>query len=130
MIGTVFDTNVIVSSFLNGKGLEATGVDLALAGELQLFASEAVLAEYETTLSRPKFGISSEQVKELVDALRKVAVIVDPNQTLAVSPHEAGNQFLECVEAAQADVLITGNKRHVPAEWKGTRIVNAREFLI
>ncbi|MBV9037914.1 MAG: hypothetical protein JO182_25715 [Acidobacteriaceae bacterium] len=46
-----------------------------------------------------------------------------------MSPHEADNRFLECVEAAQADFLITGNKRHFPAEWEGTRIVNAREFF-
>jgi uncharacterized protein len=37
--------------------------------------------------------------------------------------------FLECAEAAQADFLITGNKRHFPKRWKGTEIVNAREFL-
>ena len=104
-------------------------MDLALASELQLFASEAIFAEYETTLSRPKFGISPEQVKELVDALRRVAMIVDPNQTLSISPHEPDNRFLECVEAVQADFLITGNKRHFPAEWKGTRIANAREFF-
>ncbi len=129
MIGAAFDTNVVVSAFLNEDGLEATAVDLALSGELPLFVSEPIVAEYETTLSRPKFKISPEEVKKLVAALRQVAIIVEPTETLAISPHEADNRFLECVEKAQADFLITGNKRHFPAEWKGTRIVNAREFF-
>jgi len=32
-------------------------------------------------------------------------------------------------DAAEADYLITGNRRHFPARWKQTSIVNAREFL-
>jgi uncharacterized protein len=129
MIGVAFDTNIVVSAFLNEHGLEATAVDLALAGVLQMFVSEAILAEYEETLSRPKFKMSPKEVKGLMAALCQVATIIEPTEPLTASPHEADNRFLECVEAAQADFLITGNKRHFPAEWKGTRIVNAREFF-
>ena len=39
------------------------------------------------------------------------------------------NRFLECTEAAGADYLVTGNKKHFPAMYKNTRIVDAREFL-
>ena len=129
MIGVVLDTNVVVSALLNDEGTEATVLDLALTGELRLFASEAVLEEYEATLSRPKFAISSEHVQELMAALRTVAVIVAPGKTLAVSGHKPDNRFIECADAAQAEFLVTGNKRHFPAEWKTTRIVNSREFF-
>ena len=129
MIGAAFDTNIVVSAVLNERGLEATALDLTFASEVQLFASEAIFAEYRETLSRPKFKISPEEVRALVAALCRVAILVEPAKTLAVSPHESDNRFLECVEAAQADFLITGNKRHFPAEWKGTRVVNAREFF-
>ena len=118
MIGAAFDTNVVVSAFLNEKGLEAVVLDLALAGEVQMFASEAIFAEYEATLSRPKFRINPEEVRELIAALRRVAILVEPTETLAASPHEPDNRFLECVEAAQADFLITGNKRHFPQSGK------------
>jgi uncharacterized protein len=129
MIGVAFDTNIVVSAFLNEHGLEPTAVDLALAGVLQMFVSEAILAEYEETLFRPKFKMSPKEVKGLMAALRQVTTIIEPTETLTASPHEADNRFLECVESAHADFLITGNKRHFPAEWKGTRIVNAREFF-
>ncbi|SPF44918.1 Nucleic acid-binding protein contains PIN domain-like protein (fragment) [Candidatus Sulfopaludibacter sp. SbA4] len=37
--------------------------------------------------------------------------------------------FLECAEEAQADYLVTGNRKDFPDDWKKTRIVTAREFL-
>src|SRR4051794_22079145 len=129
MIGVVLDTNVVVSAFLNDKGAEATVIDLALAQELRLFVSEAILTEYEATLARPKFAIAPEQIEGLMDAVRTVALIVQPTEQLAASHDEPDNRFLECAEASGADFIVTGNKRHFPAEWKPTRIVNARELI-
>lgn len=37
--------------------------------------------------------------------------------------------FLECAEAAAADYLVTGNRKHYPDQWKKTRIVTVREFF-
>jgi uncharacterized protein len=58
-----------------------------------------------------------------------IVIAVQPDFTLEVSPHKPDNRFLECADAAAADYLITGNKRHFPASWKRTKIVNARDFL-
>jgi predicted nucleic acid-binding protein len=55
-------------------------------------------------------------------------LLVTPVETLTVSRDEPDNRFLECAEAAKADFLITGNLRHFPKEWKGTRVVTARQF--
>lgn len=73
MIGVVIDTNVVVSAFLNDEGAESRAVDLALAGEVRLFTSTAILREYEETLSRPKFAIRPERIQGLMSALRAVA---------------------------------------------------------
>jgi predicted nucleic acid-binding protein len=48
---------------------------------------------------------------------------------LTVCPDADDNRILECADAAGADFLVTGNKRHFPAEWKRTSVVNGREFL-
>ena len=48
---------------------------------------------------------------------------------LSACPDGDDNRFLECAAAAEADYLVTGNKRHFPMQWKKTRIVNARELL-
>jgi uncharacterized protein len=55
--------------------------------------------------------------------------MVHPSRTLTDTTHEPDNRFLECAAAACADFLITGNKRHVPKDWRPSKIVNAREFI-
>lgn len=48
---------------------------------------------------------------------------------VTVSPHEPDNRFLECAEAAAADYLVTGNRRHFPRRYKATEVVTPRQFL-
>jgi len=126
----VIDTNVVVSAAINRRGLEGRIVELVATRDLAFYASPAVFAEYEAVLSRPKFGsIDPERIHLLMAALQVEAIMVTPSRRVDVSPDESDNRLLECAEAADADYLITGNKRHFPRRWKGTSIVNAREFL-
>jgi putative PIN family toxin of toxin-antitoxin system len=53
MIRVVIDTNVLVSALLPSGGLPEAVINLAISGEVQWFASESVLAEYEEVLKRP-----------------------------------------------------------------------------
>jgi predicted nucleic acid-binding protein len=55
--------------------------------------------------------------------------MVTPGDIVTESKDEPDNRFLECAEEADADYLVTGNKRHFPKSWKSTRIVNSREFI-
>lgn len=64
-----------------------------------------------------------------LELIRQQARVVRPKRALAVAVDPVDNKSLECAETAGAEYLITGNKRHFPAAWKGTRIVNARELL-
>jgi predicted nucleic acid-binding protein len=61
--------------------------------------------------------------------LARAGQLFVPMMTRSESPDEDDNRFLELAEAASAQYLVTGNKRHFPDRWKQTRIVNAREFL-
>jgi predicted nucleic acid-binding protein len=60
--------------------------------------------------------------------VRVVAVAVTPDRKIEVSPDD-DNRFLECAEAAEADFLVTGNRRHFPELFGKTRVVAPREFL-
>lgn len=128
IIRVVLDTNVLISAHLNGEGYERHALDLALAGKLQLAVSEAILDEYAGVLSRPKFAIMPRQVARSLRLIRASARIVHPRNELAVTRDPADNRFLECAEAARADFLVTGNKRHFPKSWRQTLVVNAREL--
>lgn len=129
MIRVVLDTNIVVSASLKEKGREAAVLSLALTGNLSLNVSEAILTEYEEVLHRKKFRLNPGRVDRLLDLIRRKSTLVTPSHVLSISPHEPDKRLLECADQAQADYLVTGNKRHFPKRWKGTLVVNARELL-
>jgi putative PIN family toxin of toxin-antitoxin system len=125
----VLDTNVLVSAFLTPTGNESHVLRLALSPKHQLFVSDDMVEEYRRILSKSKFKFRVKDLEEFFAFLNRQAIIVVPGKQLHVSPDEADNRFLECSEAASADYLVTGNKKHFPVKWKTTRVVNAREWL-
>lgn len=125
----VLDTNIIISAHLKPESLERSALKLALAGRAELYISEAILLEYEEVLARPKFRIDPDQAAESLQLIRAQAKTVTPARELAISPDPDDNRFLECAETAQADYLVTGNKRHFPKQWKTTQVVSARELI-
>ena len=102
---------------------------LAFAGHVALYVSISVLAEYDEVLRRPRLKLDPREVDTAMAAIRGVAHLVPPIMTVAVSPYESDNRFLECAEAAGADWLVTGNTRHYPKSHKGTQVVTGRQFL-
>jgi putative PIN family toxin of toxin-antitoxin system len=129
MIGPILDTHVLVSANLNSDGIEALVVSLGLNRKVQLYVSEPILAEYEQVLLYPRLKFSLQQVDRFMALIRRASVLVKPAHLVSESTHDADNRFLECAEAAGADFLVTGNRRHFPRRWKKTQVVNARELL-
>ena len=127
--GVVFDTNVIVSALLKPGSIPSSLVALVFSYDLRLYVSESILAEYRAVLSRPVFGFDAQPINRFLYELSKISETVHPRKTLALSPDEPDNRFLECALAAKADFLISGNTKHFPfAEFKGTQIVTPAEF--
>ncbi len=126
----VLDTNVVVSAALRPDGLEGHLIELIAARVLLLYISPDLLSEYQEVFQRPKFSkLNAEQVARLLALLGDEATVVSPKDRLSVSPDDSDNRFLECAETAEADFLITGNKKHFPKRWRTTQVVNAREFF-
>ncbi len=126
----VLDTNVIVSG-LNFPGNERMVSELALRGRFELFLSWFILGEVSGVLTR-KFGWDQERAVRAISALQNAATIVEPPRlTEVIADGHADNRILECVVAANADYLVTGDRRHLLPieEHQGTRIVNAPRFL-
>jgi putative PIN family toxin of toxin-antitoxin system len=123
----VLDTNVVVSAHLNPAGLERAVLNWAL--DQGFFVSEPVLKEYRDVLLRTKFKIDPDLTTESLGLIRRRATLVSPTRRVTESRDPFDNRFLECAEAAAADYLITGNKRHFPASYGNIRVVTAREFL-
>jgi len=129
MIRLAVDTNVLIFANLNADGREALVVALAFNHKVRMYVSEPTLAEYERVLRYPRLKFQAGEVNRLMALLRESTILVESTRRVTACRDEADNRFLECAEAAGADYLVTGNKRHCPPRWKITSVVNARELL-
>jgi|SRR5580658_2964289 putative PIN family toxin of toxin-antitoxin system len=125
----VIDTNVLVSAALKPDGLQRTIFLLAITKPARLYVSAPILQEYADVLSRAELGIRKGLRLQLLQLIRNHSYMVEPSHSLAVTADPDDNIFVECADAARADYLITGNRKHFPAFWKSTKIITSREFI-
>jgi uncharacterized protein len=125
----VLDTNIIVSAYLNEDGQPFRILKLALAGAIDLYASEPILDEYKELLHRKSYPMDLRRAALLLKKLRDASSLVKPAMKLSEATDPDDNIFLECAQAAKAEYLVTGNPRHFPTHWKYTRIVLPRQFI-
>ena len=130
----VLDTNVVVSALLWG-GIPERLIELAGDGKLELFTSEALLAELTGILGRPKFALKLQQKKlaasEIVGHYRALADTVDapPMEEASLrDPDDAA--ILGCALAARADLIVSGDlDLLVLKAYQHIRIVSAAEAV-
>ena len=125
----VIDTNVLVSAALKSDGLQRTTFLLAITKPARLYVSPPILEEFAEVLSRPELSIRKGLRLQLLQLIKNHSYPVTPSRRLAVTSDPDDNIFVECADAARADFLITGNRKHFPAFWKNTKIITPREFV-
>jgi len=126
----VADTNVHISAFVFG-GVCETLLALARADIFELFVSPAIPAKIEAVLGED-FAWNEQRIHDVMAEIDSLATLVRP--TVAVSGVISGpddERILECALASDADVLVTGDKRHLlPLKrFQGIAIVSPRQFL-
>ena len=122
MLRAVFDTNVFISALFGGFPEEA--YQAVLERRCALVVSPAILAELARTL-REKFQTPEADIVAYVRQIGRIAEIVRPTRAVNVLRDEADNRVLECAEAGQVDLIVSGDrdllrlKRHgaVPIVW-------------
>src|SRR5437899_3875794 len=127
MIRVVIDTNVLISAVLHPLGLPAQVFLVVIAGSTaRLCVSGEVFAEDDEVIRRPRFQRSERLIAETLRAIRETAIWVRPSQKASGCTDPDDNIFLECVQASQAQYLVTGNTRHFPSRWHNTFVVTPR----
>jgi putative PIN family toxin of toxin-antitoxin system len=130
VIRAVIDTNVLVSGLLSPAGNEALILLAIHQGLVRPCFSQDILEEYAAVLARPKFAFPPDEIEAMLAMLRGKGELFLPDVSAAISADPADTKFLHCAQAAQADYLVTGNKRDFPDGIYGpTRVVNAGELL-
>lgn len=130
MIRAVIDTNVLVSAMISSTGNEALLLMAISQGVVAPCFSTEILEEYTEVLLRPRFSFPRSEIEALVDLLRLKGHDLGSIGPVEVSPDPEDDKFIACALAAKAQFLVTGNKKHFPADQLGeAKLVNAAELL-
>jgi putative PIN family toxin of toxin-antitoxin system len=130
VIRAVIDTNVVVSGLLSPDGNEALILLAVHPGLVRPCLSAEIIEEYGEVLARPKFAFPPDEIAAVTAMFREKGELVVPRGPPATLPDPDDVKFLHCAAAAQAEYLVTGNKRHFPQQACGSvRVVSAGEIL-
>jgi putative PIN family toxin of toxin-antitoxin system len=128
----VLDTNVLFSALALGRQSPPLMiVELARSGSLDAIVSPFILDELERAL-HDKAAWDRARLADLSRHLGGFMLLVRPHDRInAIKESEADNRILECAVAANAQVLVTGDTRHLrPLNvFQGIEILTPREFL-
>jgi putative PIN family toxin of toxin-antitoxin system len=122
----VIDTNVLVSALMARGSVPHQIIGLIRNGALQMRYNDAILAEYRDVLSRPKFNFRAENIQKVVNGIIRAGIEVNAVFSAFFMPDESDRKFYDVAISADA-LLITGNKKHYPAE---PFVLTPADFLI
>ncbi len=130
-IEVVLDTNALVSALLFGGG-PGELISLWEKGRIVPLLSKDVLLEYVRVLGYPKFALSAEDIKGLIEEhVLPYAELVTVGKTPSVIHADpADDKFLALAVAGGADFLISGDRHLLALErYQGVEILTPRDFL-
>ncbi len=127
----VLDTNTLISAILF-SGAASRLVPLWQSRRITVLLSKAILQEYLRALAYPKFRLSDQEIRELIeDQLLPFVETVQVKKRLRVVRRDPeDNKFLECAVAGRAEYLVTGDHDLLAlGSYRGITILPAAEFL-
>ena len=129
----VLDTNILIGALIT-KGTPPDSLYQAwLRGDIELVTSTAQLTEIDNVLSRPRLQryIDADEASVIVQNLGTRALVLDKIPAVNLSPDPEDNPILATAIAGKADLIISGDKKHLLLlkEVAGIPVVTAREAL-
>ena len=129
----VLDTNILVGALIT-KGTPPDRLYQAwLRGDIELVTSTAQIAEIADVLARPRLQkfLDADEAAIIVQNIGARALILDEPPVVNLSPDSTDNPILAAAVAGKANLIVSGDKRHMLAlgTVKGIPVVTAREAL-
>lgn len=127
----VIDTNVLVSAILF-TGEASKILSLWQKKEITFLASKEVIEEYLKVFSYPKFNLSKEEIRYILE--EQILPYVEPVQTKTeinlIKDDPADNKFLALAVDGKADCIISGDQHLLSLRrFHKTEIITIKEFL-
>ena len=128
----VFDSNLVVSAFLNPQGTAAQALLIGLE-HFDLACSKETLAELLDVLKRDKFDKYSSKAEraEKLEIYAQSVRFFEVRVYITDCKDPKDNKFLALAITAQAKVLVSGYKRDLLSmhPYQGIAVVGLREFV-
>ena len=126
----LLDSNVFVSALLIGRNCEEI-LSMGRAGAIVILSSEEILSEAAKVMRR-KFRWSEADVRRFSNELRSLCTLVecDPHG-IEFPPDPDDSKVLACAVAGNADVIVTGDRKHLLPlnNFRGIPILSPADFL-
>lgn len=128
----VTDTNDFISALIGKKHRDKLTTILSIA-DIELFADEQLLTEIAEVARRDKFQkyITPGEIALFLDVIRLRLTLITPTTIVTDSPDPDDNYLLALAIDAQADYLITGDKKHLLdlSPYRGIQIIRLQSLL-
>lgn len=130
----VLDTNILIAAIIT-KGTPPDDLYRAwLRGEFELVTSTAQIAELADVLARPgvRKHVDPDEASAIVENIDTRAMILRHLPEVSLSPDPKDNPILATALAGNADMVVSGDKKHLLAlgDVQGIPIVTARDALM
>ena len=126
----VCDSNIILSALVFG-GLPKEIMDTARDGKIHVYISPAIVVEVARILST-KFHWSRHDVERVVRNLVESYHVIYPKRNITeIKNDPTDNAILACALEANADCIVTGDKKHLLPKkvFRRIPILSPAQFL-
>lgn len=132
-VRVVLDTNILIGALITRDTPPDALYRAWLRGAFELVTSRAQLAELATVLSRPRLEpyIDADEAAVIVEHLETRATVLRDVPPVSLSTDPADNEILAAAIAAGADLIVSGDRRHVLGlgHAEGIPVVTARDAI-
>ena len=129
----VLDTNILIAALITQGTPPDRLCQAWLRGDVELVTCAAQLAEVAAVLARPRMRkyLDADEAAAIVENIDTRATILDAPPDVDLSPDPKDNPILAAAIAGKADLIVSGDKKHMLAlgEVANIPIVTARDAL-
>lgn len=126
----VLDTNIYISAILFGGECEKV-IQILKEHHIEILISDFILKEIELIL-RKKFHWPEQEIRLTLYDIEMKTTIVDTHSKIRIIKQKiSDNKILECAIDGRADLIITGDTKHIQPlkEYKGITIASPGFFI-
>lgn len=111
LLSACLDSNIYISAIaFHGKPLKV--IEAAFDRDFLLVCSPLILEEVERNIIN-KLDVSSDRLKQFINDVASISSMYIPTGNLKIINYEPDNLILEIALIGGADVLVTGDKKHL-----------------